>query len=159
MMKRLSVVGLVALLAAALAVPGALADSTKNYATHLTGDQQVVPVDTSAQGQAKFQFNDDFTELRYRINVANIDDVIGIHIHCAPAGANGPIALPFLGNPFVDPVNVNGTIVMGTATSADVAATDCGTTLPELAEAMAAGNTYVNVHTVENRPGEIRGQI
>jgi hypothetical protein len=32
-------------------------------------------------------------------------------------------------------------------------------TLQDLLDAIEAGNTYVNVHTVQLAPGEIRGQI
>jgi hypothetical protein len=92
--------------------------------------------------------------------VAKIDNVIGAHIHLAPAGQNGPIVLPLLGNPFIpDPgVTVNGILVEGTATAADVGGPLAGD-LDALIAAIRAGDTYVNVHTVEFRPGEIRGQI
>lgn len=36
----------------------------------------------------------------------------------------------------------------------------CGwETLADVLEAMRSGDTYVNVHTVDNPPGEVRGQI
>lgn len=161
MRRRLTVAGMVALLAVAIAIPGAQAAEQRNHTAHLTGQQEVAAVDTTSQGQAKFQFNKDFTEMRYRINVANIDDVIGIHIHRAPAGENGPIVLGLLGAPFIpDPgLSVNGSIVTGTATAADLSGPLAGMTLADLAADMADGATYVNVHTVVNRPGEIRGQI
>jgi hypothetical protein len=55
-------------------------------------------------------------------------------------------------------VTVNGILVEGTATAADVSGPLAGD-LDALIAAMRAGDTYVNVHTVEFRPGEIRGQI
>jgi glucose/arabinose dehydrogenase len=132
----------------------------RNFRAHLNGRQQPTPVDTLAQGQAIFQLSKDRTELKFKVIVANIDNVIGAHIHLAPAGQNGPIVLPLLGNPFIpDPgVTANGILVEGTATAADVSGPLAGD-LDALIAAMRAGDTYVNVHTVEFRPGEIRGQI
>jgi len=134
--------------------------NSHNFRTHLSGREQVSPLDTRAQGQAIFQLNKDGTELSFKLIVANIDNVIGAHIHLAPVGQNGPIVLPLLGNPFIpDPgLTVNGVLVQGTATAADVGGPLAGD-LNTLIDAMRAGNTYVNVHTVEFRPGEIRGQI
>lgn len=106
--------------------------------------------------QVVFRLSKDGTELYFKVIVANIENVIG-HIHRAPRGQNGPIVLPLLGNPFI-PVpleRVNGTLVEGTATDSDIVAGN----LSELVAEMMNGNTYVNVHTIENPPGEIRGQI
>jgi hypothetical protein len=55
-------------------------------------------------------------------------------------------------------VTVNGTLVEGVAMAGDVSGPLAGD-LDALVEAMRSGNTYVNVHTVRFRPGEIRGQI
>ncbi len=135
-------------------------EPTRNYRAHLNAEGEVADVDSQAQGQAIYQFNEDFTALSFKLNIANIEDVIGAHIHLAPEGVNGPIVLPLFGNPFVpDPgVTVNGTLVEGTLTAANLTGPLAGMTLWELAAAMEAGNTYTNVHTVSYRPGEIRGQ-
>jgi hypothetical protein len=151
---------LVLFLALMLLAPIALAQGPENFRTHMRGRDQVAPVDTLAQGQAIFKLSADGTELEFKIIVANILNVIGAHIHLAPPGDNGPIVLPLLGNPFIpDPgVTLSGILVEGTATAADVSGPLAGD-LDALVAAMEAGDTYVNVHTVQNRPGEIRGQI
>jgi hypothetical protein len=46
-----------------------------------------------------------------------------------------------------------------TATDANITNPACGATLAEIAQAMAEGRTYANVHTVANAAGEVRGQI
>lgn len=131
----------------------------RNFRTHLSGDDQVPdPVDTNAQGQATFQLDRAGGELRFKLNVANIEDVIGAHVHNAAAGENGPIVAFLFGDPFTDPVTVDGTLAQGTVTAGDVVGPIAGD-FGALLDAMRSGNTYVNVHTVDHPPGEIRGQI
>lgn len=152
-------IGAGALLASS-GVATAAAEKTR-FKTHATGDEEVpTPVDTNAQGQANFKLSKDGSEMSFKVNVANIDDVIGIHIHQAPAGSNGPIVVPLLGNPFITtPLTVNGTIVEGTITASDLAGPLAGTSLSALVAEIRAGNTYLNVHTSDYPGGEIRGQI
>ena len=63
----------------------------KNFITHLSGDEEVPPVGTSAQGQAIFHFSDTDNELLYKLIVANIEGVTQAHIHCGAEGVNGPV--------------------------------------------------------------------
>lgn len=128
----------------------------RNFRTHLSGDEEVPPVDTDAQGQAKFQLNRAGDALQYKLIVANIDDVVASHIHCAPAGENGPVGVTlFSGGPTSDP----GTLAEGTITGPDDG-NGCGwETLDDVLAAVRSGEAYVNVHTLANPPGEIRGQI
>ena len=63
-----------------------------------------------------------------------------MHIHRAPAGANGPVAFD-LGNP-----------------ASPVTATWSGMTAADISD-LLAGNLYVNIHTAGRPSGEIRGQI
>ena len=137
---------------------GNLGQAVQNFAAELSGDEVVPPVETDARGLAKFQLNKAGDELSFRLNVANIENVIGAHIHSAPSGENGPIVVFLFGNPLTDAVTLNGTLAEGTITSSDVVGPLAGD-FDALLEAMKNGNTYVQVHTVENRPGEIRGQI
>ena len=55
---------------------------------------------------------------------------------------------------------VNGQLVGGNVTNDMLEGPMAGKTLEgELANAMQNGQTYVNVHTIENPDGAIRGQI
>lgn len=132
----------------------------ENFHAVLAGDNETPPVDTRARGLATFQLRSGGTKLEFKVIVANIQNVVGAHIHFALPGQSGPIVLPLLGNPFIpDPgVTLNGLLVEGTATAADVSGPFSGD-LDALVAAMRSGQTYVNIHTVEYRPGEIRGQI
>jgi hypothetical protein len=125
----------------------------------LEGDEEVPPVDSDAKGAAIFRTSNDGTELNYRLIVANIEDVTAAHIHLAPRGENGDI-VAFLFDP-EEPTEgrTNGVLAEGTITSEDLIGPLADATLSELIDEMEAGNTYVNVHTVEHPSGEIRGQI
>lgn len=141
----------------------------RSFRARLTGGEQVpAPVDTPAIGQALFQLSDDGTSLQVKVMVTRIVDVIGAHIHMAAAGANGPIVASFIpdtsgflsSGPFVStPINVTGVLVTGTITAADLVGPLAGQQMSALVDAIRAGNTYFNVHTVVHQPGEIRGQI
>jgi hypothetical protein len=125
----------------------------------LEGEEEVPPVDSDAKGAAIFRTSNDGTELNYRLIVANIEDVTAAHIHLAPRGENGDI-VAFLFNPETPTDGREfGILAEGTITSADLVGPLEGATLSELIDEMEAGNTYVNVHTVEHPSGEIRGQI
>lgn len=136
--------------------------SDRNFVAHLSGGEEVPPVDTKATGQTKFQLSKDGTELSFRLNVANIENVTQAHIHLAPVGENGPVVawLHPDGPPAqLIPGRTQGTLALGTITADDLVGPLAGAGLADLVAAMNAGNTYVNVHTSQFPGGEIRGQI
>jgi hypothetical protein len=84
------------------------------------------------------------------------------HIHLAPAGANGSVvAWLYPSSPPAQliPGRSNGILAEGVITAANLIGPLAGGSMEDLLEAMQAGNTYVNVHTVQFPGGEIRGQI
>jgi hypothetical protein len=124
------------------------------FVGHLSGDQEVPAFDTKAQGQAIFRVRDD--SLSYKLIVAAIENIVAAHLHCAPAGVNGPVGVTlFLGSP----VTVTGILAQGPILAPD-SGNACGWgDLDDVIDALATGDTYVNVHTLQNLPGEIRGQM
>jgi hypothetical protein len=159
---------------ALLATAGIARAAVANYQTHLSGDNEVPPagivIETNAQGQAIFQLSPDGSELSYKLNVANIENVFMAHIHIGVPGTNGPIAVWLYPSTAVGPGplgqgRIQGRIAEGTITSADLvnqSATGV-TTLAQLIAAMEAGRAYVNVHTndgvapVNTGPGDFPG--
>ena len=134
----------------------------RNFRTHLKGRNEVPPVETNAQGQAIFKVNSDGTAIQYKLIVANIDNVLMSHIHNAPAGQNGGIVVwlyPSSPPPQLIEGRFQGVLAEGTITADDLVGSLEGEPLGALIEEMKAGNTYVNVHTTEHPPGEVRGQI
>lgn len=133
-----------------------------NFRTHLTGDQEVPAVETNATGQAIFQLSKDGMTLSYKLIVANIEDVTMAHIHMAPAGSNGGVVAwlyPSSGPSVLIPGKTNGILAQGEITADDLKGALAGEPLEALIEAIKAGNTYVNVHTLAYPGGEVRGQI
>lgn len=134
----------------------------RNFRTHARGREEVPPNDSRAQGQAIFQLSKDGGELHFKLNVANIENVLQAHIHLAPFGVNGGIVAwlyPDAAPPVLIPGRTQGTLSEGVITTEDLVGPLAGATLADLLAAMRAGNTYVNVHTLQFPPGEIRGQI
>jgi hypothetical protein len=126
------------------------------FMAHLTGAQEVPPVETEASGQAFFYL--DQTEdngatswvLRYHIQIADLEGATAAHIHTAAGGQIGPPVAP------ISTTATDG-VIEGEITEDDLLSDEL--TLLELVAQMIAGTTYVNFHTADNPNGEIRGQI
>jgi glucose/arabinose dehydrogenase len=126
------------------------------FTAHLSGAEEVPPVETRARGEAILRFKRDSSELNYKLVVTHLQDAVASHIHCAPEGVNGPVGVTLFSG---GPTSMNGILAQGTATSPDEG-NACGwTTLGDVVAAIQEGNAYVNVHTLANPAGEIRGQI
>ena len=161
-MRRLIVVLAVFALFVAGAVPALSANSAKNFRTHLTGAEEVPAVETQAQGQAIFKLSADGTELRYKLIVANIENVLMAHIHLGEAGENGPVVVwlyPDGPPPQLIEGRFQGVLAEGVITDADLVGPLAGATMEDLLAEIEAGNAYVNVHTAQFPGGEVRGQI
>lgn len=127
-----------------------------NFRAHLRGEAEVPPVETDAQGEATFAFTDDATVLNFRLLVANIEDVVAAHIHCAPDGVNGPVGVTLFSG---GPVSPDGVLAEGTAAAPDASNACNWEDVGDVLTAIENGYAYVNVHTLAHPPGEIRGQI
>jgi len=118
--------------------------------------------DSKGRGVAMFQLSHDGTMLRYRLNVANIENVLMAHIHIAPVGANGPVAVwlyPSGPPPQLIPDRFQGVLATGVITDANLVGPLASMTLADLMAMLDGNMAYVNVHTQQHPGGEIRGQI
>ncbi len=146
------------LLVSLLVSVGSTAAQPTNFSAHLSGGEENPPVATGATGQAGFQLNASGTTLSFRLVVANIDNVVAAHIHCAPVGVNAPVGVTLFSGGGGGPVN--GILAQGTIVGPN-SINGCGwSDLAAVVAAMQSGGAYVNVHTSPGVPsGEIRGQI
>jgi hypothetical protein len=169
-MRRILIGVSVALIGAAMVASVALAarpTQSWQFVAPLSGAaERPNPIDTQARGVAIFDLSADGQSLSYKIIASNIENITMAHIHCC-AGEDGTAGISVWLYPEAPPAVVipgrhDGILATGTITAADVvggppaAAED---RIGALVEFIQAGQAYVNVHTVQNGPGEIRGQL
>lgn len=116
----------------------------------LTGGAEVPPVTTTASGEATatssgFTLSLVGTFEGLESDLMDVATFGPAHIHFAPAGANGGVEFPLA----VGSTDARS----GTLTLADVQLTE------EQRTAFLAGFYYVNIHTVDQAAGELRGQL
>ena len=111
----------------------------QKYDATLSGAQQVPPVTSPGTGTATMTLDGD--KLTYDVEYKGLSGpATAAHIHGpAAAGANAGVMIPFA-NP-ASPIK--GTVNL----------------TPEQVADLKSGKEYVNIHTAQNKGGEIRGQI
>jgi hypothetical protein len=131
------------------------------YTTYASGSQDGITSPTSATLASTFK--EDLSSLSFSLDVFKGVKVTQAHFHCSPAGVSGPIVVYFFG---LDPsgVNINGKLSSGTLTNSAILKniTGCPVTITNIASlysAVTQGLVYLNVHTVKNPAGEVRGQV
>ena len=156
-MRRVAL--LLAALLVALALPTPVFGAGVSFSAKLSADQEVIPADSDAFGQAKFKLNADgsvdFKLMGHKLS----GPVGGAHIH-APAlpGENaGVVATLCGGGPAPVPVATCTTTAKGKLKVKGTIPAEVLT--PGLLAAMLSGDAYVNVHTAAYPAGEMRGQI
>ena len=124
----------------ALAACSSMGGSSGSTArVNLTGAQEVPPVNTQASGNGSFTVASDGS-VSGSITTSGLNGVAA-HIHQGAPGQNGPVIVPL-------------------TKTGDGWAVAPGAKLNEAQlSAYKAGNTYVNVHTPQNKGGEIRAQL
>jgi CHRD domain len=129
------------------------------YDAALSGQNEVPPVEANATGEAEFTIPANGS-MKYRVNITGISNASAAHIHMAKAGENGEIIADLLRTPTSkDKDTAYGMIFRGNLTDTSLKGPMQGKTIDDLAAAMDAGDTYVNVHTVGHPDGEVRGQV
>ena len=136
-------------------------DNVLRFVTSASGTQEVPPVVSSTSATLTLLFAHDFSSVSYDLDVFQGTGIEFAHLHCGIAGTNGPI-ISFL---FSSPggVAANGDLSSGTLTNAEIMPVMCGdvnlVNIAALHEAILRRQVYLNVHSLANPPGEVRGQI
>ncbi|TFE30089.1 CHRD domain-containing protein [Cohnella luojiensis] len=125
----------------------------------LRGRFEVPPVATDATGTTLFRLSGDGRRLHFSLKVNNIRNATQAHIHLGFPGQNGPIVAFLFGAGRSGNTGGSDFLVEGTLTREDLIGPLEWGTIADLVREILRGNTYVNVHTVQNPDGEIRGQI
>lgn len=135
-MKKTSIVATAVFVLGTLAGGIALGADVK---VKLSGDQEVPPVTTAAMGEGTISVGDD-GKISGSVTTHGIDGMMA-HIHMAATGKNGPVIVKLTkdGDTYKVPSDAK-------LDASQVAA-------------FKAGELYVNVHSANNKGGEIRGQL
>jgi hypothetical protein len=134
-MKKL----LILLASLSLAACAGMMSSGSTVKVNLSGAEEVPPVSVPGSGSGSFTIGADGT-------VSGSATTTGVqgtaaHIHIGARGTNGPVVIPF-------------------TKSGDTYSAPAGAKLNDAQmQAFKAGNLYVNVHTAQNKGGEVRGQL
>jgi hypothetical protein len=130
-----------------LACAGALAFASPslaamvNFKADLKASNEVPPGSSKATGQVTATYDTASKKLSWKGSYSGLSGpATAAHFHGpAPAGKNAGVMVP---------INPHGPSFTGSATLNDAQA-----------NALMAGQIYVNVHTAANKAGEIRGQM
>lgn len=154
----------------------------KHFKAKINADQEVIPEsstqwdDVKAKGDVKFKLSKDGSELKYKIKIKDIENIVGIHIHNGTSGENAHDHLvDIIATQITEPINQKGKHfkLSGVITDDDVLPNHHGMerTLADLVEEMTDSHAYLQVHTSSDgvpnstgpgnlyAPGEVRGNI
>ncbi len=123
-------------------VMGAARAETMKFHADLTASAETPATTSKGTGKAEITYDTADKKLSWTVTYADLSGpATAGHFHGpAPAGKSAGVAVPFAGD-LKSPIK-------GSATLTDAQAKD-----------LEAGEYYVNVHTAENKAGEIRGQV
>lgn len=131
------------------------------WTAELSGAAEVPEVETDNVGRVGLAWvSADTVSYTITVQPGAGMEVSAAHIHLAPVGANGPVAVTLLTD--AAPTPDGGRVIQGEFGEGDVAADPSvgfDGNFSTLLRWMNSGDAYVNVHTVATPSGEIRGQI
>ena len=154
---------IVVLVIVALAMTIGVASAANSRTVFRADLEPVAGIDSDGHGNAVVKIRDDGSELSYKLVVNGLESTLMAHIHvAAEPGGNGPPVLwlyPDAPSPQLIEGAFNGLLGDRSVTSADLTGSAGINSLDDLRTAIEEGRAYVNVHTVANPGGEIRGTL
>ena len=140
------------------------------FQASLSAEQEVATtaVVSDLSGRIRLRFDDAIASIDFDVRLSPpVNQILAGHLHCGPAGTNGPVVVDLLSTfgPF-DELGGGRLALSGTITNANVVPTTPGAVCPidvnnvaSLLHALREGVLYVNFHTNVFPGGETRGQI
>jgi len=127
-----------------------LTPTPATFVTTLNGANEVPPKAVAGSGSAQIVKNG--ATYTYTITYTGMTGPLnGAHIHGpAAVGVNASVIVPF---------DITGAGASGTLTGTFTGTNNVNISPDSLDKLMTSGNAYVNLHTVANGGGEIRGQL
>jgi hypothetical protein len=125
------------------------------FTAELSGDNELPPVNTDANGTITIQGNNQ--SLNYQLALSDMKNVTAAHIHFGNDDENGKVVVTLLKSD--NPSGLEMETLGGNFTVDDVQGPLAGLPLEQLIGFMGNGSTYVNVHSTDFPLGEIRGQV
>jgi hypothetical protein len=136
------------------------AQEGQTFSASLSGKDEVPPTESNSTGTAKFQVDENSSQISYWVNVTGIKKINQAHIHNGTEGQNGDIVVTLSksksakGNESPPNLGFSGNI-----TKDDLQGPLKGKEISDLVKLMSDGGAYANVHTDKYPKGAIRGQI
>ena len=136
------------------------AQEGQTFSASLSGKDEVPPTESNSTGTAKFQVDENSSQVSYWVNVTGIKKINQAHIHNGTEGQNGDIVVTLSksksakGNESPPNLGFSGNI-----TKDDLQGPLKGKEISDLVKLMSDGGAYANVHTDKYPKGAIRGQI
>ncbi len=169
LMSQKNILSIIAVFAAVLSV-GAVsiivnsakvsAQGGETFSASLSGKDEVSPTKSNATGTAKFQVNDNSSQVSYWVNITGIKKITGAHIHNGTTGQNGDVVVTLSKAKSAKGKDSPPTIgFTGNITKDNLQGPLKGKELSDLVSLMSNGSAYVNAHTDKYPKGAIRGQI
>jgi CHRD domain len=136
------------------------AQEGQSFSATLSGSDEVPPTESNSTGTAKFQVNENNSQVSYWVNITGIKKVNQAHIHNGTTGENGDIVVTLSKGKSAKgddrPPQIG---FVGNITKDDLQGPLKDKDISDLVSLMSAGNAYVNVHTDKYPDGAIRGQV
>jgi hypothetical protein len=133
-------------------------DVTPTYVAQLSGAQAIPAVSTSATGTLTLTVAADGLSVDYVFEVSSLTDLTIARLRAGAAGATGDEIFTIYPGPN-RPGAFSGVVSEGSFTAAQMLGPLQGKTIADLEALIQAGSVYLNVGTVSNTGGEIRGQL
>ena len=125
------------------------AQNDQRFIAILTPKEVIPPVDSQATGIAKFTVTGDV--IKYTVNASDIDGATTSHIHMGAPGTNGLDLATLFDNPAP---SSNGKVIETGELTKESGLFEY---VSDLTTPMMDGDLYVDIHTMQNPDGELRG--